>query len=258
LNKKKLRYTRKTAIGVMAIAAVCAVAVNAGMSRGSAPESTETTEPRSALVDSNQNSPAISSYDWENDSSLQEYISLPEEKVQEATVVSQASDPVQEVASAKADPENDSTQVSVSEDDKVTTADEELVLAWPLSGNTILPYSVDRTVYDPTLEQYRTNDNIWLSAAEGAEVMAAGDGTVDFVGSTAKSGLSVSISHRDGWRTTYAQLKDVTVSEGESVSQGEVIGSVAKTTKYGAATGDHLEFWVFLDDMSMDPDAVLN
>ena len=86
--------------------------------------------------------------------------------------------------------------------------------AWPLNGEIVMPYSMDHAVYDPTLEQYRTNAGISISAEKGAEVKAAADGTVTAVAEDAENGKMVTISHEAGWLTTYGQLEDaVTVKK---------------------------------------------
>ena len=122
---------------------------------------------------------------------------------------------------------------------------EQPVFAAPLEGETkvVLAYSTDHAIYDPTLEQYRTNASVSLSAKEGTEVRAAADGVVKEVKKDAQAGNLVRIAHGEDWLTTYGQLADaVAVKEGESVKQGQRIGTVAAPTKYGVALGEHLIF----------------
>ena len=58
-----------------------------------------------------------------------------------------------------------------------------------------------------------------------------------------QAGNLVRIAHGEDWLTTYGQLADaVAVKEGESVKQGQRIGTVAAPTKYGVALGEHLIF----------------
>lgn len=119
------------------------------------------------------------------------------------------------------------------------------VFASPLEGETkvVLAYSTDHAIYDPTLEQYRTNASVSLSAKKGTEVKAAADGVVKEVKKDAQAGNTVTIAHGENWLTTYGQLAEtVAVREGESVKQGQKIGAVAAPTKYGVALGDHLDF----------------
>ena len=126
--------------------------------------------------------------------------------------------------------------------------------AYPLQGEVVLPYSIDHAIYDPTLEQYRTNASISLSAKQGTEVKAAADGTVQAVTEDAETGKTIVIAHGDGWLTTYGQLEDaVTVKKGEKVTQGQQIGAVDDPTKYGAALGSHLEFAMEQNGEPKDP-----
>ena len=126
--------------------------------------------------------------------------------------------------------------------------------AYPLQGEVVLPYSIDHAIYDPTLEQYRTNASVSLSAKQGTAVKAAADGTVQAVTEDAEAGKTVVIAHADGWLTTYGQLEDaVAVKEGEKVTQGQKIGAVDDPTKYGAALGSHLEFAMEQNGETKDP-----
>lgn len=130
----------------------------------------------------------------------------------------------------------------------------EPVFAYPLTGEVVLPYSIDHAIYDPTLEQYRTNAGISLSAERGAQVKAAADGEVKKVGENEETGNLVVIEHANGWLTTYGQLEDtVSVKEGDKVKQGQVIGAVDAPTKYGTALGTHLDFAMEKDGAPVNP-----
>lgn len=126
--------------------------------------------------------------------------------------------------------------------------------AYPLEGEVVLPYSIDHAIYDPTLEQYRTNASISISAEKGAEVKAAADGTVQKIAEDPETGKTVTIAHGENWLTTYGQLANsVTVKEGDKVAQGQTIGSVDMPTKYGTALGSHLEFAMEQNGEPKDP-----
>lgn len=134
----------------------------------------------------------------------------------------------------------------------------EPVFAYPLEGEIVLPYSVDHAIYDPTLEQYRTNAGISLAAAQGDTVGAAADGVVAEIREDAASGKTVVLEHANGWLTTYGQLEEtVPVQEGERVKQGQAIGTVDAPTKYGVALGTHLEFAMEQNGTPQDPQQAL-
>lgn len=153
-----------------------------------------------------------------------------------------------EIAQAEQQGEAEKTkEIKETKETKAQPArkNEQPVFAAPLEGKTkvVLGYSTDHAIYDPTLEQYRTNASVSLSAKEGTEVRAAADGVVKEVKKDAQAGNLVRIAHGEDWLTTYGQLADaVAVKEGESVKQGQRIGTVAAPTKYGVALGEHLIF----------------
>lgn len=153
-----------------------------------------------------------------------------------------------EIAQAEQQREAEKTkEIKETKETKAQPArkNEQPVFAAPLEGEmkVVLGYSTDHAIYDPTLEQYRTNASVSLSAKQGTEVKAAADGVVKEVKKDAQAGNLVRIAHGEDWLTTYGQLADaVAVKEGESVKQGQRIGTVAAPTKYGVALGEHLIF----------------
>ena len=132
--------------------------------------------------------------------------------------------------------------------------EEKAVFIYPVKGEILLDYSMDKVIYDPTLEQYRTNDTISIASAEGTQVLASAAGTVEEVKEDAKTGKTVVIAHKDGWRTTYSPLQEgVSVKEGDEVKQGQEIGQVAKPVGYGAGLSNHLCFGMEQNGERKDP-----
>jgi murein DD-endopeptidase MepM/ murein hydrolase activator NlpD len=81
-----------------------------------------------------------------------------------------------------------------------------------------------------------------MGAPSGTSVMAAAAGTVIVArdsGYNGGYGNYIVISHDNGSQTLYSHLSHVSVTQGESVDQGQVIGAVGQT---GWATGPHLHF----------------
>lgn len=153
----------------------------------------------------------------------------------------------------------DSTPAAAaSESAELSLFDDSQEMIWPVSGQIVMDYSVETGIFDRTLEQYRTNDSICISAPMGTDVMAASDGTVTAITKDKVDGVTVELDHGNGWRTTYSQLQDnLAVSEGQAVYRGDVIGKVGKPTGYSSALDCHLDFSVFKDDVATDPKLVL-
>ncbi len=145
-----------------------------------------------------------------------------------------------------------------AEEPRYTLFDDSKEMSWPVEGQIVMDYSVDTAVYDKTLDQYRTNDSISISAAADTRVTAAADGVVESVSNDKVNGNRVVLNHGNGWRTTYSQLRDdVSVTEGQVVCQGDVIGRVGTPSPYSEALGTHLTFTVSRDENNIDPKTVL-
>lgn len=127
------------------------------------------------------------------------------------------------------------------------------VLSWPVDGNVILSYSMDKTVYFSTLDQYKYNPALIISGEVGAEVQAATVGEITAIETTAQTGTTITMNLGSGYELVYGQLKEVCVKEGQRVSQGEVIGYVSEPTKYYSVEGPNIYFQVLKDGEPVNP-----
>ena len=125
---------------------------------------------------------------------------------------------------------------------------------WPVYGRIEKPYAMTELVYDKTMADWRTHDGIDIEATLGGQVLAAADGTVSAVYSDDLLGTTVVISHGGGIESVYSNLAELpTVSEGQSVSKGDTIGSVGTTALAEAGEVYHLHFAMRADGQSVDP-----
>ena len=93
-----------------------------------------------------------------------------------------------------------------------------------------------------------------LEAAAGSHILAVADGTVVESGYNEAYGYMVILEHAGGVQTFYAHMTDSLVSTGDTVQQGQIIGTVGST---GWSTGPHLHLGVMIDGESVDPLAAL-
>ena len=127
------------------------------------------------------------------------------------------------------------------------------VLIWPVDGNVLLSYSMDRTVYFSTLDQYKYNPAMIISGEVGAEVQAAAMGEVTSIETDAQTGTTITMTLGSGYEVVYGQLKEVCVKEGQRVLQGDVIGYISEPTKYYSVEGPNLYFQVLKDGEPVNP-----
>ncbi len=130
---------------------------------------------------------------------------------------------------------------------------EEDGLVWPIVGDVLINYSMDRTIYFPTLDQYKYNPAIVIAAAQGENISAAADGRVTSVSYDHDTGNTVVMELGNGYELTYGQLENITVSEGSFVHVGDGIGTVASPTKYYSLEGTNVYFKLTKDGEPVNP-----
>ena len=104
---------------------------------------------------------------------------------------------------------------------------------------------------DPFTGLRRMHYGLDLANDEGVPIKAAMAGVVAAVGINQKGyGNYVIIKHQNGFQTLYAHLKDWNVKKGQSVAQGQLIGTMGNT---GRSTGPHLHFGIYRYQKPVDP-----
>ncbi|MDE7339479.1 MAG: M23 family metallopeptidase [Lachnospiraceae bacterium] len=131
-------------------------------------------------------------------------------------------------------------------------------LVWPIVGDILINYSMDKTIYFPTLQQYKYHPAIVISATEGETITAAAEGRVTSVSYDRELGNMVVMDLGNGYELTYGQLDNITVSEGSYVTTGDIIGSVASPTKYYSMEGANIYFKLTRNGEPVNPMSRLN
>lgn len=127
------------------------------------------------------------------------------------------------------------------------------VLSWPVDGNVILDFSMERTIYFPTLDLYRCNAGIMIQSEVGTKVLASASGTVTEVGSNEEIGKFIVVDLGDGYTIKYGNLDNIVVKKGGKVKMGAEIGTVSAPTKYFSIEGCNLYLELQKDNTPIDP-----
>lgn len=130
---------------------------------------------------------------------------------------------------------------------------ESTVLQAPVSGQILIPYNMENTVYFPTLNVYKCNPSVVISAEVGTQVAAVANSQVKSIVNDAQTGLTVTMDMGNGYEAVYGQLQDVALEEGAMVQAGEIIGTIAEPTKYYTKEGSNLYFALSKDGQTLDP-----
>lgn len=108
-------------------------------------------------------------------------------------------------------------------------------LDWPVQGTLVYRFGRDTL---PSGGVIRWN-GVGIAAAAGTPVKAVEGGTVGLSGNFGTYGLTVVVSHGDGFYSVYSYLQNPVVRVGETVSKGQIIAQVGgQSSDYGA----HLHF----------------
>lgn len=153
--------------------------------------------------------------------------------------------------------EENTTALSTAMQPALTFSDSD-TLVWPVVGNILINYSMDKTVYFPTLQQYKYNPAIIIQANEGDLITAATAGKVSSVFADTQIGNGITMELGGGYEATYGQLANILVSEGSYVAAGDVIAEVAAPTKYYSVEGTNVYFKLTKDGEPVNPMTKLN
>ena len=122
--------------------------------------------------------------------------------------------------------------------------------AWPLPGYYRLTSAFGYRIH-PITQRPNSHTGIDIPAPGGTEIHAARGGQVVTSAYHSSYGNYVVVDHGNGQSTLYAHMSSRAVSEGQMVSQNQVLGYVGTT---GSSTGNHLHFEVRVNYQRVDPE----
>lgn len=117
----------------------------------------------------------------------------------------------------------------------------------PVPGAVISPFGVRRLINDKPRSSHSGVD---LRAAAGEPVHACSDGQVILTGNHFFAGNSIYVDHGMGIVSMYFHLSKVSVTPGDHVAAGQVLGLAGST---GRSTGAHLHWGVRVNDCKVNP-----
>lgn len=123
----------------------------------------------------------------------------------------------------------------------------------PVSGEVLIPYSMDHTVYFTTLDHYKYNPATIYQVSEGTQVVACAEAQVAAVFNDEEIGQAVTLDLGNGYQVVYGQLQGINVAVGDYVAPGQIIGTIAAPTIYYCLEGSNLYFLLEQDGAALDP-----
>ena len=177
-------------------------------------------------------------------------------KVENTVKTPESKEPVSAVVKEEENVKNE-TKVEENENiepEKEEKAQEELAFVAPVAGDIIKDFAMETLVYSKTLDEWCTHSGIDIKADKSTVVAASEKGTVESIKNDPRYGLTVIISHENGFKTVYSNLLTTEfVQEGEEVEKGQTIATVGDTASFEVADEPHLHFEIYKDGVAVNP-----
>lgn len=167
----------------------------------------------------------------------------------------QDEDEDEDVEDAEDDEEDEETDEDEPDDTQTAApADTMPTFTLPMKNAVVSrPYTVDALKYDQTMEDWRTHAAVDYKGTKGEEVLSVADGTVQEIGTNTLYGQYIVLRHSDKVISRYAGIADPTVSEGETVTAGQVIAQLGAPMPAEAKQGVHLHLEVIESGHPINP-----
>lgn len=189
---------------------------------------------------------------------------VPEEADTQSEAVQEPAAEQTESADASAaedtQPEADTQDASAEVDNQAAVATapdvnftESSLMEWPVSGQVVIDYDMEHTVYFPTLNEYKYSPAIAISSEVDTPVASVANGQVVAVEESVETGTTVTVDLGNGYQAIYGQLKDVAFQPEQYVEAGATLGYVNEPTKYYTKEGANLYFELKKDGSPLDP-----
>lgn len=129
----------------------------------------------------------------------------------------------------------------------------------PIKGEILREFAKESLVYSNTLQEWVTHNGVDIKADKTSVVKAAAGGTVSAIKNDPRYGLTVIISHDDGYQTVYSNLLTAEfVVKGEKVESGQTIGTVGNSASFEIEDEYHLHFELLKDNEYLNPVNYIN
>jgi murein DD-endopeptidase MepM/ murein hydrolase activator NlpD len=134
---------------------------------------------------------------------------------------------------------------------------EKVVDSLPLGEPVSVPYRYTSPYgirVDPFTKRPSPHMGVDLAAYRDAPIVTTGPGSVSYAGPRSGYGLLVEVDHGHGFKSRYGHLRSITVSKGDTIRIGDLVGRMGST---GRSTGDHLHYEVWYNGKPYDPNKFL-
>ena len=132
----------------------------------------------------------------------------------------------------------------------------EMPTYWPVENGDGRVTALFGPAENPFDHEWYLHKGLDIAYGYGKPILAAANGKViEQKNDPAGFGLYILVRHNYGFQTKYAHLQSAYVKAGDTVTQGQVIGTMGSS---GLSTGPHLHFEVRIGTQVVDPERFLD
>lgn len=151
-------------------------------------------------------------------------------------------------------PTSSAENPNLGEESKAIETKKEVSFIKPTEGEIIGQFAKDNLVYSETLKEWIVHTGIDIKTDKTSVIKTSADGIIKSIVNDPRYGLTVVISHDDGYETVYSNLLTAEfVVVGEEVEQGQTIGTAGNTAVFESGMECHLHFEIMKDGEYLDP-----
>ena len=193
---------------------------------------------------------------------------LQNEKPKNQYIQKQESSTVQVVATEEEMTREETTVEETTQDAKTVLANQienanlnfskKAKMSWPVEGEVIMDFNMDKTIYHPTLKEYKCSEGIAIQSEEGKEVNSPTRCVVSEIGEDEEIGNYVKLALGNDYVLKSGQLENISVEVGETVEEGDHIACTAKPTHYYSVEGNNVYMELTKGNQLQDPLDYLN
>lgn len=172
-----------------------------------------------------------------------------EEKIEKET---------EEIATDDVETSDKEANVNIEKEIETNEEKKPITFTKPTDGEIIAEFAQENLIYSETLKEWVTHTGIDIKADKTSVIKASADGVITSIINDPRYGLTIVMTHDDGYETVYSNLLTAEfVVEGEEVEQGQTIGTAGNTASFESGMESHLHFEILKDGEYLNPSIYL-
>lgn len=189
-------------------------------------------------------------------------INIVKNEIQENTIKNEVQQESQTSTAAIEENTQETSTENITEEEAKPESEEEqeveLEFIAPVEGEIIRDFASDTLVYSETLKEWITHLGIDIAGEKTSVVRSSEAGIVESIKNDPRYGLTVIVSHANGYKTIYSNLLTAEfVTEGKQVDKGQTLGTIGDTAAFEVSDVPHLHFEVTKDGIYQNPTILL-